>query len=59
MNYLPYMHFLFKYHILTFLESVPFSSLVYVLYSVHQHLGLDHPRVTENSWLCLTEVTGT
>lgn len=26
---LPYMHFLFEYHILTFLESVPFSSLVY------------------------------
>lgn len=26
---LPYMHFLFEYHhILTFLESVPFSSLV-------------------------------
>lgn len=25
---LPYMHFLFEYHILTFVESVPLSSLV-------------------------------
>lgn len=26
---LPYMHFLFESHILTFFESVPFNSLVY------------------------------
>lgn len=51
---LPYMRFLFEYHILTFLESVPYLAL---LSTVQQHLGLDHPRVTENSWLCLTEVT--